>query len=995
MNVWADEGAAGAAAPVGVRDAKMVTYADTAVMYGGVDATSGVSDFLYVFDPDTQEWALEVAGGGSATPVARFGHTMVSPESAPHKVYVFSGCSDASCTPASSATNMLPFSSIYQVFDMVSKEWTTVSDAGGSFVDPRVGAVAGYWVDPAAPLDPTSEYFVIYGGYTPSAGKRDKTYLFQVATNSFIELPILAAPANPPALADACGFVVGNTFYVWGGHDYVGGSYSNTIYALDLVANTWSIVSAANAPAGRAGASCGIVDQTSLLIAGGYTGTTMLGDTAVVNMTSTSATSWVPLASVLGSPAVRGAAAATVLLDNLFVFGGLDGSTTRASATVASNGLTYFTRPVVISSTPGGGQTCAQETVTVTGRMFANVPGLSCFFAGIASPATFTSPTSLTCQAAIPDVRNSVSAVAIQVGRVSNLPSSERTGVTFLYAEDQSSAVTTAPIGLPSGGEAGTIVPFQIQTRAVCGIERLTQYLAPPLTGTNDMVQLQVTDLNAPSPSPYFVPVSFSTQPNEFGRYDAALNTTVASRYRLNVILNTLFVADTPTVVIAPALPDASSANTFLITPAPGTTESQAGAPFTFTFVAQDEYGNDVVTPGLFTASAVLDGSSPPVVILATILPPGTGSTTLTAQFPASITTSAGSYTVTVYTAHNNAPFGSFSQVITPAELDITKTTASGGILIGRVGQETTIFVQPRDRFSNPRVSPGLDFDISLLGSSAVSGTVEENSATNVYEAKYTATRVGQYSVDISLNSVSIQDSPFSITIQVGNIQSITNSIAFGSGLSSVVAGKEGFFIVQSRDPFNNLVPFGGLNISVTSEAIKSASVSDRGDGSYMVTYEAKHLGHFGDQKICVTQYGQHVRGSPFDVEVEYGVVFFVIVFLAVLIVSILIAIGCTWAFNKAHRRYQYKILMRNPDKVFPTVEDEHADGDDPWLADPDWAEGGGVPLDDLPVDLNDVDVADADGGFDVHDLVDDFHDDDVGAANNDMAVPMSNIAQN
>ncbi|KNC47830.1 D-protein [Thecamonas trahens ATCC 50062] len=951
VNTWVNEGAVGADKPPALSKAAAVRYGSDVVMFGGKKSDDATTSLMYKFVTATQEWQLEVYSGAGATPAPRYGHAMVASVSSPHLLYVFSGCSSAACTPATSSADMLPFSNVYMQYNLVTKKWTSLS-ATGTIVDPRFGALVLPWVDSRSPDTLDSEYFVIYGGYTPATAKNDKVYLFQVSSGQFTELPILPSPSNPPPLAEPAGIVVDDVLYVFGGHAYTGtASYSNTVYALDLQTNTWSIVATANTPSPRAGAAFGTVDGTSLLIHGGYTGTTLLGETAVLNVTAPTKT-WFSLASGAG----RGGTASAVAMHNLFVFGGHTG--TVRPGTLSGDGLTYFTRPQVLSSSPNSGKTCAQKTVTVVGREFR--PGAVCAFAGVTTPATYVSATSVTCPAAIPVVENSVSSVEVSVGNVAHLLAAPRAAVSYLYAEDVSSPATTRAIGLPTAGEAGTVVPFQIQTSASCGIERLTRFLDPPLTGNNDNVTLVVTDVNNAAVM-YSVPVAFDADPTTFGRYTAALNTTVASVYRLHIILNDVPVADVPELTIAPALPEAEAADTF-ITP-PAATTSVAGTPIVFYFAAVDAFGNDVTNPELFTAVAVVN----PRVSLTGVIGSGPG-TLLKVTFPT--TTTAGAYAITVRTGHDAGLVGSYTHTVEPAAFDVASSTAFGETSIGKVAERNVIYIQPRDRFGNARVESGVDFTMTLVGSSSISGTVSENTATGLYEAEYTATRVGQYAIDIQVGSTAIVDSPFSVTIKVGSVQSIRDTRAFGAGVQSVVAGKKGFFLVQARDPYNNLVPFGGLNLTVTSAAISDASVLDHGDGSYSVSYTAKHLGHFGDQKLCVTQGGDHIRGSPFDLKVEFGV---------------------------AHRRYRYKMLMRNPDKVFPTVEDDH-DENDPWVVDPDWAEGG-VPLDDIGLDM------DPDAGFGVNDLVSDFHDTPAIAAPPSSAasadnhhdatgIPMANLSR-
>jgi hypothetical protein len=186
----------------------------------------------------------------------------------------------------------------------------------------------------------------------------------------------------------------------------------------------------------------------------------------------------------------------------------------------------------------------------------------------------------------------------------------------------------------------------------------------------------------------------------------------------------------------------------------------------------------------------------------------------------------------------------------------------------GRVGDEGTFKIFAFDKFSNPIRRGGDLFDIKIMGPISIS-TCAIDCGDGSYNASYMITKAGSYKITISVNTMQVARSPFSLTLVEGDTHPTKTTL--------VVATKDGtcgtatIFTIQAHDVYGNPRTSGGDKFSVSmvppqlDKAVIKCEIKDNGNGTYQVTYTASIAGeHHGE--VVLADLG-HVTGSPFRVK--------------------------------------------------------------------------------------------------------------------------------
>merc|ERR1711991_736899 len=104
-----------------------------------------------------------------------------------------------------------------------------------------------------------------------------------------------------------------------------------------------------------------------------------------------------------------------------------------------------------------------------------------------------------------------------------------------------------------------------------------------------------------------------------------------------------------------------------------------------------------------------------------------------------------------------------------------------------------------------------------------------------------------------------------------------------------------------------------------------SITIQDNENGRYTVFFTFKHLGYVGGtHEIAVKYEGEHIVGSPYEIDVTAGAWFFVIIVLVVIICAILIGVVGTWACHKVQKKVRYKLLWHDTSTIFPEAAGDH-----------------------------------------------------------------------
>eukprot|EP01048_Picozoa_sp_COSAG05_P000716 COSAG05_NODE_21_length_32397_cov_125.224008_1_plen_2044_part_10 len=291
-----------------------------------------------------------------------------------------------------------------------------------------------------------------------------------------------------------------------------------------------------------------------------------------------------------------------------------------------------------------------------------------------------------------------------------------------------------------------------------------------------------------------------------------------------------------------------------------------AGTETKFTIFAVDEFGN-----------AVRDGDYDWVVILttidaetgkvytcndcATIKKNGGRRRLQTGQLSYTVsynTTRAGKVSVAVLLKGRGISGSPFNKTVVPAEIDVSKTTASGpGIKYMIANQVMKFNIEARDTYKNLKAVDGIKFDITIKASQNQNNppqevkigekqnTIKYDSSTGKYVVSYTALQTGNFDISITTpnkqgTQTGINGNPFKgIICDTTTVASWVK--ASGSGLSSAVSGASQWFnILAYGTNAKKLVGGDKFEIElVGATLLEKPTLEDSNNGEYRAKYTA------------------------------------------------------------------------------------------------------------------------------------------------------------
>jgi filamin len=169
------------------------------------------------------------------------------------------------------------------------------------------------------------------------------------------------------------------------------------------------------------------------------------------------------------------------------------------------------------------------------------------------------------------------------------------------------------------------------------------------------------------------------------------------------------------------------------------------------------------------------------------------------------------------------------------------------------------------DHEGNPRTSGGDDFHVTLKGPEELHPEVKDN-GDGTYGVKYTATKPGDYEVDVTYEGDHIKDMPKTVFVEAS--PSAANSYAEGPGLEKPNTHHEQQFTIHAVDHDGKPRTTGGddFKVAINGPEELKPTVKDNGDGTYLVTYEATKP---GDYEVDVTFEGEPIKDMPKTVAVR------------------------------------------------------------------------------------------------------------------------------
>eukprot|EP00696_Hemimastix_kukwesjijk_P000896 gnl/Hemi2/11171_TR3860_c0_g1_i1.p1 gnl/Hemi2/11171_TR3860_c0_g1~~gnl/Hemi2/11171_TR3860_c0_g1_i1.p1 ORF type:complete len:800 (-),score=268.87 gnl/Hemi2/11171_TR3860_c0_g1_i1:143-2542(-) len=234
----------------------------------------------------------------------------------------------------------------------------------------------------------------------------------------------------------------------------------------------------------------------------------------------------------------------------------------------------------------------------------------------------------------------------------------------------------------------------------------------------------------------------------------------------------------------------------------------------------------------------------------------------------------AGQYKLRVLLNGAPIPHSPFAISVAAGPADNMQCTVVGdGLLAGVCGVKGNFVVEARDCYGNCRGRGGETFRVLLIGPEVIEPLMEDTK-DGKYHVSYEGKLAGEYQVSVTLGVFMrhhIKDSPFKLFMRPGSACA-KNCLAFGNGLSTIIAEKTACFKIQSRDQFGNNRDAGGdlFDVKIFTPALDDrpsvqlpAEVEDHRDGTHSVTYTTNVS---GSHNIQVFYAGTPISGSPFTV---------------------------------------------------------------------------------------------------------------------------------
>ena len=202
----------------------------------------------------------------------------------------------------------------------------------------------------------------------------------------------------------------------------------------------------------------------------------------------------------------------------------------------------------------------------------------------------------------------------------------------------------------------------------------------------------------------------------------------------------------------------------------------------------------------------------------------------------------------------------------------------------------STVTIQLADEWGNKAITESNLSLVSVQSESIDEGaTIISYLGSGKYEISVVPVLSGDVKLNILVNGLDINGSPFSVSVYPGEFYAET-SAATGVGLSTAVAGVESSFVVQSKDAGGNnkvqdeallnvtltlveraIIPSGMLMYAanVTDEVVVEGRVSFVDDGQYLIHYTCFEAGVYD---LTISDYqGKNIAGSPFKIHVSPG----------------------------------------------------------------------------------------------------------------------------
>ena len=272
----------------------------------------------------------------------------------------------------------------------------------------------------------------------------------------------------------------------------------------------------------------------------------------------------------------------------------------------------------------------------------------------------------------------------------------------------------------------------------------------------------------------------------------------------------------------------------------------QAGGSVTITLQAEDRYGNDETTGGLYVTFGLGAGTSSGTIGDVT----DNGNGTYTATF---VGTTAGT-PVTITATVSGKEVSTVLPTITviPGAVDLSQSVVKVSAGSITAGSAATLTLVAKDAYGNQETDGGLTvaFGLGNGGSSGTIGGVSDND-DGTYTATFTGTTAGTpTTVTATIGGSAVTALLPTITVTPGAVSLAESAVSISA--DSIAAGDQATLVLQAKDAYGNNETSGGLLVafglgsSGTSSGTFS-TVQDNGDGSYTATLTGTTAGTAND----------------------------------------------------------------------------------------------------------------------------------------------------
>jgi filamin len=184
----------------------------------------------------------------------------------------------------------------------------------------------------------------------------------------------------------------------------------------------------------------------------------------------------------------------------------------------------------------------------------------------------------------------------------------------------------------------------------------------------------------------------------------------------------------------------------------------------------------------------------------------------------------------------------------------------------GKTGRDLPFTIHGVDASGNPTSEGGEPYDISITGpNGAVKPKVKDRGDGNV-DVVYNVSDPGAYKIAVGLHGQPIKGSPWNAKVKAA--PDASKSWAEGPGLEKAFDNEPAHFTVYARDANGNPVSGDDCKVTVSGPGGANAKVTDNGDGTYAVVYNADEAGKY---TITATLDGDNVKNTPKTVNVIEG----------------------------------------------------------------------------------------------------------------------------